>query len=177
MGTERVFMGGVITDKGRTLDQIERVPWRDSFLIGDLLTSRITLLAGEPKAGKTLLAVGMVTALINGEAEFLGLPVHRKVSRAVFGLTDDGAEEEIKERFRDAVPDKSVVVFPVERTGTSGYWPAVRDELVAHEADLFVLDNFVGALAPGDDIATSPTAGRMVDNLKPISRAGPDAPP
>jgi len=163
---------GALTEKGRTLDLIERVPYRDAFLIGDLLTSRITILAGEPKSGKTLLAVGMATAMINGEPDFLGLPVHRKAERVVFGLTDDGAEEEIKERFRDAVPDAAVVVFPVERTGVSGYWGSVRDDLTDHGADLFVLDNVVGALAPGDDIAASPTAQRVVDNLKPISRAG-----
>ncbi|GLF99785.1 AAA family ATPase [Streptomyces yaizuensis] len=163
---------GAIRDKGRKLQQIDRVSYNDAFLIGDLLTNRITVLAGEPKAGKTLLSAGMVTALVNGETTFLGLPVHRPVRHVVFGLTDDGAEEELKERLLDTVPDNSVTIFPVEHTGEPGYWAGVLDDLVSIGADLFVLDNVVGSLASGEDIASSVTAQRVIDNLKPISRAG-----
>ncbi|MFD3946109.1 AAA family ATPase [Streptomyces sp. NPDC058579] len=163
---------GAIKDKGRKLQQIDRVSYEESFLIGDLLTSRITVLAGEPKAGKTLLSAGMVAALVNGEAEFLGLPVHRTVRHVVFGLTDDGAEEELKERLLDTVPDEAVTIFPVEHTGAPGYWAGVLEDLLSIGADLFVLDNVVGSLASGEDIASSVVAQRLIDDLKPISRAG-----
>ncbi|MEU1822485.1 AAA family ATPase [Streptomyces abikoensis] len=163
---------GAIKNKGRKLHQIDRVSYRDAFLIGDLLTSRITILAGEPKAGKTLLSAGMVQALLNGDDDFLGLPVHRSVRHVVFGLTDDGAEEELKERLLDTVPDDAVTIFPVENTGEPGYWEGVLEDLLSIGADLFVLDNVVGSLASGEDIASSVTAQRVIDNLKPISRAG-----
>ncbi|MET8567904.1 hypothetical protein [Streptomyces sp. NPDC004783] len=39
---------GAITFKGRKLHEIEHVPYEQAFLIGDLLTSNITMLAGEP---------------------------------------------------------------------------------------------------------------------------------
>ncbi|MFI6008824.1 AAA family ATPase [Streptomyces sp. NPDC051243] len=163
---------GAIKDKGRKLHQIDRVSYEESFLIGDLLTSRITVLAGEPKAGKTLLSAGMTSALVNGEPEFLGLPVHRTVQHVVFGLTDDGAEEELKERLLDTVPNDAVTIFPVEHTGEPGYWDGVLEDLLSIDADLFVLDNALGSLASGEDISKGVTAQRIIDDLKPISRAG-----
>ncbi|MFD4169131.1 AAA family ATPase [Streptomyces albidoflavus] len=163
---------GALKDKGRQLHQIEHVPYEDAFLIGDLLSTRITTLSGEPKAGKTLLATGMGIALINGEKEFIGQPVLRKLDHIVFGLTDDGAPEELRERMHGAVPDGSVTIFPVEDSGDSTYWPGIRDDLVDMKPGLFVLDNILGALAPGEDISSPVTAQRIMRSLKPISEAG-----
>ncbi|MFJ4684884.1 AAA family ATPase [Streptomyces sp. NPDC088789] len=163
---------GAVKDMGRRLHQIERVPYEEAFLIGDLLTTRITVLSGEPKAGKTLLSAGMGTALLNGEPTFLGLPVFRKLDHIVFGVTDDGAPEELKERLHGAVPDDAVTVFPVEDPGDSGYWPGVAADLADMRPGLFVLDNIIGALAPGEDIASPVTAQRIMRSLRPISEAG-----
>ncbi|MFC0846385.1 AAA family ATPase [Streptomyces noboritoensis] len=163
---------GAIKNKGRQLHEIERVPYEEAFLIGDLLTTRMTVLSGEPKAGKTLLAAGMGIALINGEKEFLGQPVLWEIDHVVFGLTDDGAPEELKERLHGAVPDDSVTVFPVEDSGHSGYWPSIVEDLMDMKPGLFVLDNIIGALAPGEDISSPVTAQRIMRSLKPISEAG-----
>ncbi|MFE3630767.1 AAA family ATPase [Streptomyces goshikiensis] len=163
---------GAIKDKGRLLHQIERVPYEDAFLIGDLLTTRITVLSGEPKAGKTLLGAGMGIALLNGEPTFLGQPVHQKLDHIVYGLTDDGAPEEMKERLQGAVSDDSVTIFPVEDSGDPAYWPSIRDDLLDMKPGLFVLDNIIGALAPGEDISSPVTAQRIMRSLKPISEAG-----
>lgn len=163
---------GVISNTGRTLDQIKPVPYEEAFLIGDLLTSTITMLSGEPKAGKTLLAAGIVTALLNGHEEFLDLPVQRRIDHVVFGVTDEGADAELKARLDGAVPEGSVTVFPVEDTGRDGYWASVRDDLVQMGAGLFVMDNVIGALAPGEDISEPTTAARFLRNVRPISAAG-----
>ncbi|KUJ64315.1 hypothetical protein ACZ90_57060 [Streptomyces albus subsp. albus] len=163
---------GAIKDMGRQLHQIERVPYEDAFLIGDLLTTRTTILSGEPKAGKTLLSAGMGIALLNGESSFLGQPVLRKLDHIVFGLTDDGAPEEMKERLHGAVPDDAVTIFPVEDPGDSGYWSGIAADLAEMRPGLFVLDNLIGALAPGEDIASSVTAQRIMRSLRPISEAG-----
>lgn len=161
---------GALRDTGIALSQVRRVPYRDAFLIGDLLTSRITLLSGEPKAGKTLLAVGMVTALLDGSHDFLGLPVHRQLQKVVFGLTDDGAKEELRERF--ATDEDKVTVFSVTDTGSPSYWADLNDDLRSHGADLFVLDNILGSLGNQDDISSSVTATAVIRNLRPISEAG-----
>lgn len=163
---------GAIKDKGRQLHQIERVPYEEAFLISDLLTTRITVLSGEPKAGKTLLSAGMGVALLNGEPAFLGQPVLQKLDHIVFGLTDDGAAEELKERLHGAVPDDAVTIFPVEDRGEPDYWTGICEDLVDMKPGLFVLDNIIGALAPGEDISSPVTAQRVMRNLKPISEAG-----
>ncbi|MEV6992154.1 AAA family ATPase [Streptomyces sp. NPDC093228] len=165
---------GAIKDKGRQLHQIERVPYEDAFLIGDLLTTRITVLSGEPKAGKTLLSAGMAIALLNGEPTFLGQPVLRKLDHIVFGVTDDGASEELKERLHGAVPDDAVTIFPVEDPGDRDphYWTGICEDLVDLRPGLFVLDNILGALAPGEDISSPVTAQRIMRSLRPISEAG-----
>jgi hypothetical protein len=163
---------GAIKDKGRQLHQIERVPYEDAFLIGDLLTTRITVLSGEPKAGKTLLSAGMGIALINGDPTFLGQPVLQKLDHIVFGLTDDGAPEELKERLSGAVPDNAVTIFPVEDRGEPDYWTGICEDLVDMKPGLFVLDNIIGALAPGEDISSPVTAQRIMRSLRPISEAG-----
>ncbi|MGA5320177.1 AAA family ATPase [Streptomyces seoulensis] len=163
---------GAIKDKGRKLRQIERVPYEDAFLIEDLLTTRTTILAGEPKAGKTLLSAGMGIALLNGEPTFLGQPVHRRLDHIVFGLTDDGAPEELKERLHGAVPDDAVTIFPVADPGDPDYWPGICSDLMDIRPGLFVLDNVIGSLAPGEDISSPVTAQRIMRNLRPISDAG-----
>ncbi|MCP9959033.1 MULTISPECIES: AAA family ATPase [Streptomyces] len=163
---------GAIKDKGRQLHQIERVPYEDAFLIGDLLTTRTTILSGEPKAGKTLLSAGMGMALLNGEPTFLGQPVLRKLDHIVFGVTDDGAPEELKERLYGAVPDDSVTIFPVEDPGDPHYWAGIGADLADIKPGLFVLDNIIGALAPGEDISSPVTAQRIMHSLRPISEAG-----
>ncbi|MEU3446042.1 AAA family ATPase [Streptomyces thermolilacinus] len=163
---------GVISNTGRTLDQIETVPYEQAFLIGDLLTTSITMLSGEPKAGKTLLAAGMAIALINGHSEFLGLPVHQRLDHIIFGVTDEGASAELKARLTGAVPDNSVTVFPVEDTGRDGFWASVLEDLVQMRPGLFVLDNVIGALSPGEDISEPSAAARFMRSVRPISSAG-----
>lgn len=162
-----------LRDSGITLlREAKRVPYEDAFLIGDLLTSRITVLSGEPKAGKTLLAVGMVTALLNGDPEFLGLRVHRNMQHVTFGLTDDGATEELYERFLGAVDPDSITSFVMDDTGSADYWTNLAKDLKESGTELFVLDNILGSLAVGDDIAASTTAATVVRNLRPIAQAG-----
>ncbi|MER6452559.1 hypothetical protein ABT270_07935 [Streptomyces sp900105245] len=137
-----------------------------------MLTSYITMLADEPKTGKTNFAAGMSAALLNGADEFLGLPVLRPCRHIVFGLTDDGAEGELRERLHGAVPRDSLNVFPVEDTSQPGYWQGIHDDLLTLGADLFVLDNVLGALGDGEDVASSVTARNTIDKLKPISKSG-----
>ncbi|TDU76227.1 AAA family ATPase [Streptomyces sp. KS 21] len=163
---------GAITDKGLQLHEIERIPYEEAFLIGDLLTTRITILSGEPKAGKTLLAAGMSTALLNDAPTFLGLPIHKKIDHIVFGLTDDSAPAELKERMDGAVPDGSVTVFPFSDSGDPSYWAGIYEDLARIKPGRFVLDNVIGALAPGEDIASPVTAQRLVNSLRPISDLG-----
>lgn len=156
----------------KTLDQIESKSYEESFLIGDLLTTKTTFLTGEPKSGKTLLAVGMVIALVNGHDTFLNQKVYKPIRRVVFGLSDDGAEEELKARLDGAVPPDSVQVFRAHDNREVEYWAEVRDTLRHVQADLFVLDNVLGALGEGEDISSPLVAQKIASNLRLIAGAG-----
>jgi hypothetical protein len=156
-----------------SLDQIKPTRYEDAFLIGDLLTERATLLAGEPKAGKSLLACGMVIALLDHSAdEFLGFPIHRHVQRVLWGVTDDGADEELQARLVGAVPGGSVKVLPIPATPDTATWTSVVETIRNERADLFVLDHVLGSLPDGADISSPLTATQVAANLRVLSTAG-----
>lgn len=154
---------------GKRLSQVERVPYENAFLIAELLTNKITVLAGEPKAGKTLLAAGMVIALLDGEEAFLDQRVHRRLEHVAFGLTDDDAEAELLERFVGTGVEDRVTVFPVHGIQSTEEWAHLRHALIDDKVDLFVLDNMLGALSDGADISDSPTTQAFMRGVKKIS--------
>jgi hypothetical protein len=156
----------------KPLAGVRRVPYEEAFLIEDLLTSRMTFLAGEPKAGKSLFAAGMVRALLEGRDEFVGLRVHRQLERVVYGYTDDGADEELRERFVGTEAEANVSIAPMHLTGADGFWEELLENLVEARPGLFVLDTVLGSLSSGEDIATGITAQQVVRRVRPISEAG-----
>jgi len=157
----------------RPLDTVPRVPYRDAFLIGDLLTSRMTFLTGEPKAGKSLFAAAMIRALLEGHEEFIGLPVLRKIDHVIYGYTDDGADEELRERFIGTEAEGRISVLPMYDLESHGYtWADVVEGVIDARPGLFVLDTVLGSLGDGEDISSSVTAGQVVKRVRPISEAG-----
>lgn len=162
---------GALAQHGRMLCEVERVTYEDAFLVGDLLLNGPTILPGEPKAGKTLLAVGLTRALLGSDATFLGFPIYKRCVRPVWGVTDAGAEGELRERFTEEEAQR-VRVFTVRDGNTPAYWQGVASDLVEYGCDFFVLDNLLGSLGVSDDIAEPSTAQRIVANLRPIFDAG-----
>ena len=154
-----------------TLREVERVSYEDAFLIGDLLSQYISVAPGEPKAGKTLLAAGMCAALLSGESVFCGYPVHRRLERVAWGLTDEGADGELRERFPAEHLDR-VLVFPVRLTSDPNYWTDLANDLLEANVGLFVLDNILGSLGAAGDISDPVTAQQIVLNLRQISGIG-----
>jgi hypothetical protein len=153
------------------LADIKREPYEQAFLIGDLLTSRITFLTGEPKAGKSLFAAAMIRALLEGDDEFLSLPVHRHLAKVVYGYTDDGADSELRERFDGTTALAGISVLAMHDLPDE-QWAALPHQLAADEVDLFVLDTVVGSLPDGADIAAGVTAQQVIKRVRPISQAG-----
>lgn len=154
------------------LAQVRPVSYEDAFLIGDLLTSTITVLAGEPKAGKSLLVAGMIRALVEGDQTFLGQPVLRKIDSVVYGFTDDGADSELRSRLLSTRAFDSVEVWPMHETSDAEAWTRLQRGLVERGAGLFVLDTIVGSLGLDEDIASGTTAAYIVSRVRPIAEAG-----
>lgn len=146
---------------------------QSQFLIDGLVSSRMTILAGEPKAGKSLLTVAMAAALLEGDGDFLGRPVRTRLGKVAFGLTDPDGLSETRGRLEGLITDLDRVIgTDVRDDGTGTYWGRVADALKENRADLFILDNVLGAL-PGDaNIADPLTARRFLDGIDKIMHAG-----
>lgn len=155
----------------RPLDGVDRVPYEAAFLIKDLCTTRITFVTGEPKAGKSLFVAGMGRALLEGHNEFLGQRVLKRLESIVYCYSDDGAEEELAERFAGTAAMAGITVLPVNGRAPS-FWPTLVESVIERRPGLFVLDTVLGSLASGEDIASSLTAQLVVERVRPIAEAG-----
>src|SRR5690242_11943249 len=110
------------------LAQVPRLTYDEAFLIEDLLTSRITFLTGEPKAGKSALVAGMVRALVEGHPQFVGQRVLRRVNHVVYGFSDDAADGELRERFEGTEATKRISVLPIHALSDPD-WRALPEQL------------------------------------------------
>lgn len=144
------------------------------FLIDGILSSQMTILAGEPKAGKSLLSVALAAALTEGYGEFLGRAVNRRLNRVAFGLTDPDGLSETRGRIEGLTTDLDRVIgTDIHDSGRDPeYWQRVAGALKGNGADLFILDNVLGALPPNANIADPLTARTFLDGVDAIMHAG-----
>lgn len=143
----------------------------DRFLIDGLVSSKFGIIYGEPFAGKSVLAVGAVAALVNGEMEFIGRKVRLGFAGVVaFGVTDDDADHETAERLDGLVHDPSrIIVAHID--GSPGQMLADAAELKERGVKLFVLDNVTNA-AGSLDLRSGTDAREFMARLQPIRDAG-----
>lgn len=142
-----------------------------TFLVEGLIHGRATMIAGAPEAGKSHLTSSLAAALIRGEGEWLGHKVAGGPKRVAFGLTDPDSEEETIDRFERLDVDHAAYNLGlIERTSDPAYWPRILDALKSADADVFILDNVLGAI-PGD-INSQRDAVAFLDGLTLISRNG-----
>ena len=156
----------------KPMSGIKRATRSGQFLIDGMLSTKMTILAGDPKSGKSFLTVAMVAALVNGDAEFLGHEIPRRLHKVAFALTDPDGEGETAQRFNDTLPDPDVIVIGEIRgdTDSPDYWARQCTELVALKVELLVLDNVLGCI--DGDIAEPKAARAFLDRLDPIMLAG-----
>ncbi len=145
--------------------------YEDAFLIEDLVTSRATYLTGEPKAGKSLLTAGIIRALVEGHADFLGQRIHRRVDSVLYLFTDDGADSELKDRLAGTEALEAVTVREFHNA-SEGDWSDVRAYLAENPVGLVVVDTMLGTLAPSSDIASSSAASQFVSDVRQLTQAG-----
>lgn len=143
----------------------------EPYLIDGFLSSTATIIAGDPKAGKTTLVAGAVAALLRGDESFLGLAVTGHLGRVVFGVTDAGARSELRKRFHGLGLDDRIDVFDAALM-ESDDWPLLAEYLVAQKVDLYVHDNVGNGLGLAEDIAEARTARLVVERFKAIQSRG-----
>jgi len=122
------------------IDDIEQEtePW----LVEGMVCPWLTLLSGQPKHGKTILAGHIATALINGEP-LLGKQVKSGKHKIAWMGYDGGWRQEIISRLKPRANNQIATYAPL-RTIDELLWREFASALKEDETTLFILDHLYG---------------------------------
>ncbi len=122
------------------IDDIEQEtePW----LVEGMVCPWLTLLSGQPKHGKTILAGHIATALINGEP-LLGKQVKSGQHKIAWMGYDGGWRNEINSRLKSRANNQIATYAPI-RTIDELLWREFASALKEDDTTLFVLDHLYG---------------------------------
>lgn len=122
------------------IDDIEQVsePW----LIEGLVCPWLTLLSGQPKHGKTILAGHLATALINNEP-VLGKQVRQGKHLIGWMGYDGGWRDEIVARLKPRARNR-IATYPPIRNIDENLWREFAQSLKRDGVTLFILDHLYG---------------------------------
>lgn len=122
------------------IDDIEQEnePW----LVEGMVCPWLTLLSGQPKHGKTILAGHIATALINGEP-LLGKQVKSGKHKIAWMGYDGGWRNEINSRLKSRANNQIATYAPI-RTIDELLWQEFASALKEDDTTLFVLDHLYG---------------------------------
>ncbi|WP_158610096.1 AAA family ATPase [Micromonospora globbae] len=120
------------------------------FIIPGILHNVSTVVYGQPKHGKSVWVCGMVKALVSGDSEFMGQPIHHdREWRVSFILSDGGAEREVVRDMAamglESKHHTSVLTYP-GMPFTPEQWQVVADRVISDGCNLVVLDNFISLI-------------------------------
>jgi len=122
------------------IDEIEQEtePW----LIEGMVCPWLTLLSGQPKHGKTILAGHIATALINNES-ILGKKVKPGEHQIAWMGYDGGWKDEIVTRLKSKANNKIATYAPI-RSIDDNLWREFAFALKEEGTTLFILDHLYG---------------------------------
>lgn len=122
------------------IDDIEQEtePW----LVEGMVCPWLTLLSGQPKHGKTILAGHIATALINGEP-LLGKQVKSGRHKIAWMGYDGGWRNEINSRLKSRANNQIATYAPI-RTIDELLWREFAAALKEDDTTLFILDHLYG---------------------------------
>jgi hypothetical protein len=116
----------------------ETEPW----LIEGMVCPWLTLLSGQPKHGKTILAGHIATSLINNQP-LLGKNVKPGEHRIAWMGYDGGWKDEIVSRLKSKANNKIAAYAPI-RTIDENLWREFAERLKNDGNTLFILDHLYG---------------------------------
>jgi hypothetical protein len=149
-------------------------PEVEPFLIDGLLHSKITLLWGKAKSGKSVLVRAVVAALIRGEDQFLGQRVVRPVERVLILTSDSGGEGEYKDALKGQVPAVAHSRIRIQDWQLNDWTDFTPDQLreALDGAGLVVLDNLQMAMRPGESVNDDAAVRHYTALFSRINRIG-----
>ena len=141
--------------------------WKDSseeWLIEGLVCDSLTLISGEPKAGKSALAVHLVRSLLNGD-EILGKQVLRQVKNIGWMGFDLKWQRELTERAPDLI-ECLLFVDPIHYKDCDA-WNQLFKDLRESDIDILVIDHLYG-LGAGAELDKQHSAQEALEPIKEI---------
>ncbi len=153
-----------------TLDQAQvAAEMEESFIVDGLITTGTTLLYGEPDAGKSLMASGLIKSLVTGES-FLERKVLSTRSVAVC-WSDDRAYAEYAQRIRAVLPKgygEQVMFYQMPIMRDASAWDRLFNSISNRGHDMVIFD-VLSQIIDGD-INDGPAVARFFDGVRKFTR-------
>lgn len=131
-------------------EAVERTRQREPFLVDKLVCSTLTLVYGEPLAGKSTLAALLITSALR-DAPFLDRELTHRVTKVALVTTEVDGPEEYARRVLEAgldATDRRLAIYPVGSL-TEDRWIELAEMIDPDEATLVVVDNLTQVLSGG----------------------------
>ena len=138
---------------------------QEEWLVDGLICPSLTLISGQPKNGKSLLAGHCVIGLIN-QTDVLNRSV--KQGHHIVGWMgyDLGWREELRLRWK-TLADNRIKIFDPLRNATAQVWRDLAEELHRQSITVFVIDHLYGVSGPAD-LNDSSEVSKIFSLIKPI---------
>ena len=154
------------------MDVILASDWEEKseeWLIPSLLCDSLTLLSGEPKAGKTALACHLVRSLVL-KTEILGKqPTQKKIKVAWMGF-DFKWRREVKGRLPDL--SESLYFLSTVDYKATDQWDELENIMLTKGINFLVIDHLYGLAAGADQDRQNQLQAVFVPIIKLIERTG-----
>ncbi|MCP2335788.1 hypothetical protein FHU30_001118 [Actinomadura rupiterrae] len=135
-----------------TWDEVVAMEMAEQYVIEGLVSAHSTLLAGEPKAGKSLITAGLLRSLFTGEP-FLGRRVNPSLDgqpyRVALCWTDDAARQEYRDRLLAVLPPGAkpdLRFFEIRGAMREEDWPPLARQIREAGCNFLVFDVMSQAL-------------------------------
>jgi hypothetical protein len=134
------------------------------WIIDSLLCPQLTLLSGQPKMGKSLLAGHLATSLLYHES-ILGKPISQKIQTVGWMGFDGGWKPEVANRWR--LQNAGRMKLYEMRRCNPGQWLRLGEKLVQDNVGLLVIDHLYG-LSGALDLNDAAQAAEAMMCIRPI---------
>jgi hypothetical protein len=138
---------------------------QEEWLVDGLICPSLTLLSGQPKHGKSLLAGHCVIGLIN-QTEVLGRSVRPGHHIVGWMGYDPGWHDELRQRWQPLANNR-IKIFEPLRNSSVQLWRDLAEELHRQSVTVFVVDHLYGLAGPVD-LNDATEVSKIFNLLRPI---------
>ena len=136
------------------------------WLVKDIIPEGLGIIAGAPKAGKSMLLLQLCYCLGNGYDEFLGYEIPNKANIVYYDFESNSnlIKNRISNMFPNEEPPKNVYIHQEPLTYEEGFLELMKGHIKKYDADLVVVDMYtqVARTTGADSESYIPKARELV---------------